>query len=228
MRKRGRALGAPKGIGRIIPLLTAIAVMLLAVAVADLRIRPVVESMIAYQAKAFAYQAVNTAILAELTGDQVEYGDIVKLTRSENSGIKSIETDMRAVNLLKARLSAQVAQQLEQQENQRLYVPIGTLLGNQFTSGRGPSVEIQVIPRGYVQSEIYNEFSSAGINQTLHQVMLKSTVQMVALLPGYAVSTQVETSFCLAETVIVGEIPEGFISLGDPSLSAKLYGGGGG
>lgn len=210
---------ARPGGGRVAKLLTAIAVVLIVAVFFEGRIRPVVESMIEYQTKVFAFQTINNAMLAELDS-AVDYADMVKLTRGGDGMVTSIQTDVLTMNRLKARTADAVARCVEDKTNQSLRVPLGTLFGEQLFSGRGPEVEIKVIPAGYVQSELYNEFASAGINQTLHRIMLKTTVQMVAVLPGFNVKTETTTSFCIAETVIVGAIPDGFTLINGDERSA--------
>lgn len=205
-------------------ILTVIAIMLLTVALVDLRMRPVLETVVGYQTKAFSVQIINTAMQEEMAKEAVWYADMVKLSYNADGQVTSVETDIVAVNRLKTQMIAAVSESIGQRGNQTLRIPIGTLLGSQLTSGRGPSVEARVIPVGYVQSEIYNEFISAGINQTMHKVMLRTTVQMVAVLPGYNVSTESSSSFCIAETVIVGSVPEGFtiINGDDSSTISKV------
>lgn len=192
--------------------------IILVIVLLDMRMRPVIESVAAYQAKVFASRTINDAMIDELEDSGVSYDELVKVTQSSDGVVTSIQTDMVGVNRLKSRMTKTIVQQLENREKQLVRVPLGTLIGNQITSGRGPAVEIEVIPTGYVVTEVYNQFTSAGINQTLHQIMLKTSVRMIAILPGYSVETETVSNFCVAETVIVGSIPEGFTQIdGDQS-----------
>lgn len=186
----------------------------------DSTMRPVIESIASYQARVFAARLINEAMLSQMEKDDISYDKLVHITYSENGEITSIEADMAKINRFKSRVSGAVIEKLEKSGNQSISVPIGTLVGNQFTSGRGPLVEIKVVPAGYVQAEIYNEFAAAGINQTMHQIMLQITVRMTAVLPGYSVQSEMLTNFCIAETVIIGKIPQGYASLGS---GAAMY-----
>lgn len=205
----------------------AMAVIAIAVCVVvffDGRLRGMVESVIEYQTKIAAFRIVNTAMLDELERDNIDYEDIVRLTYSADGAVQSVQTNVSAVNKIKGRMSAAVVGSLEDKQNQVIEIPMGTLLGNQITTGMGPDVEIKVIPIGYVQSELYNEFSSAGINQTLHQIMMRTTVKMLAVMPGYNIETEISTNFCIAETVIVGKVPDGYtvIEGDDSSTISKI------
>lgn len=215
MRKRKPGLSArPRRRGAAV-LFIAVACILVLMIWIDSAIRPAVESVISYQAKVFATRIINDAMLTQMEQDVISYGELVKIVRDENGEVKSIEADMVAINRLKSNMSDTIIARLEQSENRKISIPVGTVIGNQFTSGRGPLVEIKVLPTGYVQSEIYNQFVSAGINQTSHQIMLKINVQMIAVLPGYSVKTDTVTNFCIAETIVVGKIPQGYAVLGD-------------
>lgn len=186
--------------------------------------RPVIENIVEYQAQIFATRLINETMLSQMEKDDVSYDKLVRIVHTESGEISSIEADMAQINRFKSRVSAAVIENLEQMENQSISVPLGTIIGNQFTSGRGPLVEIKVVPKGYVQCEIYNEFSSAGINQTLHQIMLQVTVQMTAVLPGYSIETETLTNFCIAETVIIGNIPQGYASFGQGAATYAAVG----
>ena len=53
-------------------------------------------------------------------------------------------------------------------------------------------------------------FSSAGINQTSHQIELEVTVRIYAAIPGFRSSIETTTNYLVAETVLVGEVPDSF------------------
>lgn len=205
-------------------LLAVLAACALLAALIDWQIRPVIESMAAYQVKVFAFKIVNDAVMEELSGDKADYADFIELSRRGDGEVTSIRTDMMAINLLKARMSRRIAAELEKKDNHSLFVPVGTLLGNQLTSGRGPLMEIKILPTGYVQSEITHRFTSAGINQTLHQLMLNTNIHITAIIPGYSVRTETSTNFCIAETIIVGQIPDSFaqLELGNAPVFSKI------
>ena len=57
-----------------------------------------------------------------------------------------------------------------------------------------------------------NDFTSAGVNQTLHRILLDVSVTARLLLPGGVVETQVSTPVCVAETVIIGQPPQTYLN----------------
>ena len=65
-----------------------------------------------------------------------------------------------------------------------------------------------------VSATLRNEFSSAGINQTRHRIILQVDVGLGILLSGYRDKwDDVQTEITVCETVIVGRVPETYASL---------------
>ena len=179
-------------------------------AAVDAHIRPVIQSMAAYQAKVYATRILNEAVEAQLAGESPSYRELVGLSTGDDGKINAVQTDVVRLNLLKAALTNAATDRLEELEQQTVLVPLGTLLGWQVLSGRGPLVEFRLVPAGYVRSSLSHRFDAAGINQTRHQIMLQLDASIIAVLPGYTTSTEVSTDFLLAETVIVGTSPDSF------------------
>ncbi|MEG1407262.1 MAG: sporulation protein YunB, partial [Ruthenibacterium sp.] len=85
---------------------------------------------------------------------------------------------------------------------------LGTLLGWQIMAGRGPNIHLQVLPASFVETSMVDQVETAGINQTQYRIFIRFTVQMSAILPGYSTSVTVENEICVAETLIVGQVPQ--------------------
>jgi type II secretory pathway component PulM len=117
-----------RGWGRegLAKILTGLAIALLAAVAFDLRVRPVVEREIEYQAQRYGFQLVNQATLSALEGEQIPYDEIVSLSRGADGAVTSVETDMRAINLLKSRTADAISQRLEQRERQTILVSVGS------------------------------------------------------------------------------------------------------
>lgn len=189
----------------------------------DSRMRPVVVDMATHQARVAAMQSINGA-MGEAIGEQgVSYEDVITVTQNGDGEVTSIQSNMVLINFLKVQVTQQIMEEIGKTENQKLKIPLGTLSGVQYASGRGPIVEVKALPYGNVQTRVYNQFISAGINQTLHRIMLEASVQMMVVLPGHTVRTETLTEYCIAETVIVGKIPESYTDINgdDSSLIAK-------
>ncbi len=169
-----------------------------------------IKTMAASQAKVFATRVINEAINRQLLLGEIPYDSLVKVTLDNNGKVTSVQTDMVKLNLLKSSMTNAASEQLTLLQSQTVRIPLGTLLGLQIFSGRGPRIEFKIIPAGFVNSKLVHRFDTAGINQTRHQIVLELDANISAVLPGYSAASQVTTSLILAETVIVGVSPEAF------------------
>ncbi len=201
-----------------------VAALIAGMVVLDSAVHPALTTLATYQARVYASQAVNGAIEEELAKLGVTYDDLVHVQRDDGGEVTSIETDMLTINTLKAKLTNQITETLSGMGQDEIKIPIGSIIGGGFFYGRGPSIPLKMVPAGYAQTQFENRFEAAGINQTRHQVVVNVQVSISILIPGCPVDTQVESSLCVAETVIVGRIPEGYtvITGDDSSIQSKI------
>ena len=173
--------------------------------VLDNRLRPVITTMAQYQCRVVSVLAMNEAVMEELNEVQDIEQALVEVDKAPDGTVSAIEINSVEVNRLKTRLTDAVA-------NRLLSVPLGTLLGWQIMAGRGPDIPLQVVPASFVQSTIVDTLETAGINQTQHRIFIRFTVEMSAILPGYSTSVTVENEVCIAQTLIVGKVPQFYAS----------------
>ena len=198
---------------KLIKIMSVITALLLALVLLDIQIRPSVKTMAVYQARLYAIEAINKAATEELSRQSITYSSLVKLNKNEKGEVTAIETDMLELNRLKLGITEAIVKKLNTLSSENLEIPAGTLFGGQIFSGRGPMVGFRILHTGYVESNIQNHFDSAGINQTRHQIMLKTIITITAMVPGYSAETSISTNLCLAETIIVGVVPGAFTSV---------------
>ena len=105
-------------------------------------------------------------------------------------------------------------EQLEELDSGQLGVPLGNLTGWMIFSGLGPKLRVSIDSVGDVVTQVRNQFDSAGINQTHHQVLMDISVTVHLFIPGEITSVTVDTTVCLAETVFIGTVPNTYIQQG--------------
>lgn len=198
--------------GRIL----ALAVMIGAVIAVDAGIRPMVREAAAGQTQIAVNRIIQQAVLTVLEEDGLRYQSFVTLRQNQNGETTALTTDAVLINRLQGELLEKILQTLQETKQMTLQLPLGSLSGNQFLAGRGPMVTLQLRPVGMVKTKIINQFDEAGINQTRHRIQLQVTVDMLSLLPGYRISSQAQSNVILAETIIVGLIPDAY---------TEVYGG---
>ena len=194
-------------------LLLAVLFLILMAFWVNSRLEPVVEDLTVNEARARAVQVISAAVEDSLAGQDQPVASMVAIQYKESGEIASLSTDMAEMNNLKASLLADVQEELGESVHIDLGVPIGTLLGGGLLHGRGPEVPLRITLSGNIEADFESEFTSAGINQTQHTVNLRVRTTIYTFLAGKQGSAEVETTVPVAETVIVGEVPQMMASL---------------
>lgn len=193
--------------------LVAAGVMLCTVRVTERALRPVLAAAARYQVRSQVTAAVEQWAARDLQERGVDYSDFVTITRNEAGEITALSADMARLNLLRAELSAHLLERLEDSQLE-LTVPVGSLLPLEPTWARGPELHLRALALGTASAEFESEFTSAGINQTRHRLWLELSVPVTVLLPGGGEELTVDSRLCVAETVIVGQVPQTWFQTG--------------
>ena len=199
--------------------LVAAAVMCAAVRLTESALRPVLAAAARYQVRSQVTAAVEQWAARDLQERGVDYSDFVTITRNEAGEITALSADMARLNLLRAELSAHLLERLEDSQLE-LTIPVGSLLPIEPTWARGPELHLRALALGTASAEFESEFTSAGINQTRHRLWLELSVPVTVLLPGGGEELTVDSRLCVAETVIVGQVPQTWFQTGGPPADA--------
>ena len=139
------------------------------------------------------------------------YDYFVTLEKDAQGNITAITTNTAHINALSSQIMQEIARAADS-EALDIRIPVGSLLGSNLLMGRGPEIPVQVkmLTSSFVRFE--NELISTGINQSRHVVTLIADVDVDIMIPLATVSTTVETDILIAETVIVGRVPETYVN----------------
>lgn len=165
--------------------------------------------------RALSVKAVNNAV-SELVTNKNIYDNLVNITTDSDGKIKLIQANAIQINMLTKDLIKTSQIKLEKIGVDGINIPIGTFSGITLLNGKGPNVNVKLIPVGDVMCNFQSEFSSAGINQTIHKLYVTIDTQVNIILPLKNNVVKTTTSILICESVIVGEIPEVYLN------SAKL------
>lgn len=179
----------------------------------DRQLCPVLEILAQTEVHNAVTAAVGKAISDGIVENKVSYDDIITVETDDTGRVTALKSNMAGANLLRSRLLEAALDEVSGLSEQDFSIPMGNLLGVDILSGRGPGVRVTVLSAGSAGAEYRNEFTAAGVNQTLHRVLLEVTVTVRILLPGRNLQTEVTTPVCIAETVIVGQVPETYLSI---------------
>ena len=140
----------------------------------------------------------------------VDYDQLISFEKDNEGRITAVKSNMAECNRLQSAIIDEVLEKLSEVTTKELSVPVGTLLGSPFLSGRGPLIRVRMQSVGSSSAHFENAFTSAGINQTKHQIYLVVDVYVSILLPGFSTTTKFSNTYSVAETVIVGSVPDNY------------------
>lgn len=146
----------------------------------------------------------------------IQYDKLVTLQRDQNGNITALTTNMQEMNRLKTQLLELLDDDIYNIEDDEISIPLGNLTGIQLLSGRGPSIPVKIIAVSSSDAQFQGEFSDAGINQTIHRIMMEVSLDLIVLLPSGTVTDRVSSQVCVAETVLLGPVPDTYAYL-DPT-----------
>lgn len=175
------------------------------------QLRPQVVQVIQRQMADRMNQAVHQEVLRCLEEEGVTYDALVEVEKGTDGSIRALRADTVKINALKAELSLGIGDKLRNLRAEKIRIPLGNLTPWQMLSGIGPRISVLFEPSGRVAVDFQSDFTSAGINQTRHRILLHATCKVSVLLPLFTCSTEYETDIPVAETVLVGEVPSAYL-----------------
>ncbi len=173
----------------------------------DMCVRPVVSSSAKYKMQSLINKAVNDAVIKVMEETKYEYKELVEIEKNEIGEIVSINYNSLNINKLRLQLVKATIEQTQKIPVTNVYVAIGSMSGIEFFQNKGPKMKFTITPSSYVEADIESVFQNTGINQINHQVFIVLKVTANALIPNYSTSVYSEDKVCVAETVIIGQVP---------------------
>ena len=187
-------------------LVLLIVLLSLSVALLSVNMRPAMTALAIARIRSVAARAMNDAIL-ESMGDETNYARLIQVHESSER-VYMLQANTHKMNILAADCAEAAQERIAQMGDQGISIPISTITGISFLAGKGPSLKVTFSPAGSVQSEFNSEFVSSGINQTLYRVNLLLTASVRLVMPGVSETISVRAEAAIAESIIVGDVPE--------------------
>lgn len=192
---------------RALAFLTAV-LALWVVFFATAQLRPLLESLATTRVSNTVNRIVSEAVAEAIEDGAIRYESLISFEKDTEGRVTAVHSNMAAFNRLQSSILDIILTRVDQVSARELSIPIGTLSGTALLAGRGPRISVRMESVGSSSARFENTFSSAGINQTKHQIVLNIDVYVSILLPGFATATKVSNTFTVAETIIVGSVPE--------------------
>ena len=157
---------------------------------------------------------INDAIALQITQGNIDYERIVYFEKDTAGRITALKTNIGQINQLKTDTLNRINDQILSNEHTQMGIPLGSLFLPEFFSGKGPQIPVKILSIRNSDASFESSFTHAGINQTMHQLRLRVLMDVSVLVLGQTVSFTVSSDVVIAETIIVGAVPDTFFDTG--------------
>jgi len=178
------------------------------------RYRDVIRELAETQVKNTTSDLTNDAIAKQIADGIIQYDRIVYFEKDLDGRITALKTNMSEVNRLKTDILNIINDEILALDTSDIGIPLGSLFLPELLSGKGPAIPVHILSIRNSDANFKSSFSQAGINQTLHQLTMDVSVDVAVLVLGQTGSFTISSEVVVAETVIVGAVPNTFLQTG--------------
>ena len=201
-----------RGLVRLFCLFMAAAILLLAIF--RTRYHDTIRELAETQVRNATSDLINDAIDRQIETGNIQYDRIVFFEKDLNGKITALKTNMSEVNRLKTDTLNLINDEIMALDTSDLGIPVGSLLFPEFFAGRGFQIPVHILSIRNSDAGFESYFTEAGINQTLQQITMNVLVDVSILVLGRSESFTVSSQVVVAETVIVGQVPDTYLQTG--------------
>ena len=203
---------------RIRKLLRLIVIVLFLLLVAFFMLRSkyrlVIEDLAQTQVKNTTSDLTNDAIAKQIASGDIRYDRIVFFEKDLDGRITALKTNMSEVNRLKTDILNIINDEILALDHSDIGIPLGSLFFPEILSGKGPAIPVNILSIRNSDANFVSHFSQAGINQTLHRLNMEVSIDVAVLVLGQTSSFTMTSEVVVAETVIVGDVPQTYLQTG--------------
>ncbi len=202
-------------IQRVFRLLLLVSVAaLLALLMLRSRYRDVICELAETQVKNTTSDLTNDAIAKQIADGVIQYDRIVYFEKDLDGRITALKTNIGEVNRLKTDILNIINDEILALDTSDIGIPVGSLILPEVFSGKGPVIPVHILSIRNSDATFTSDFHQAGINQTLHQLIMEVSVDVSVLILGQTGSFTITSEVVVAETIIVGDVPNTFLQTG--------------
>ena len=165
---------------------------------------------------------INNAVLKILSDNDAyqNYDNFIEISVGSDGNVSLINVNMLMVNLLLCDLTEKTQINVNNLCKEKIYnVPFYAITGSLMLAQLGKNIEIEVKPIGHVECKLSSKFDGVSVNQTRHSIFVDITARVKMILPLYVKDLYVNTKIVVAESVIVGKVPEMYLQNQDKLLT---------
>lgn len=184
-------------------------------------ILPIIKVYSSAETESVTEKAVNLAV-SNVINRTINYNSLIDINYDNSGNIVSFSANQYEINTITREIIKETQQQLNTLGSDGVNLNIGTFSGIPFLIGKGPLVSLKLVPIGAVNGVFDSEFDSVGINITKHSLFLYVNIHVNIVMPIKNLEVYSTTQVLLAESVIIGKVPDVYLNGGDINKSLNL------
>lgn len=186
--------------------------VLFSFSVIEHNLKPTIMSIAESRANLIATGAINNAIYDKVLTN-VDYRDLIIIHKDENQRISMMQANSIQISKLIAETNLEIKNELDGLEGEIFKIPIGQTTGSKLLASYGPKVNVKILPVGEVKVNLIQNFQEAGINQTRHLLYLNVETTVKIVVPLVSKPVTIKTDVPIAETIIIGPVPNSLLRM---------------
>lgn len=197
---------------RLFWLFCVLATALCAVLALNALFAPVFRAYAATEAHTLGVRRLNDAVGKVLDAADPSADSLMHYEKNTQGEIVAVQADTAKMNALKRKIIDAALAGAGDLAAQDIHVPLGTVLGGALLVGQGPSVRLRFVPAATADAAFQSSFTSAGVNQTRQVITITVKCEIYALLAGQKAGSHIENDYLVADSLIVGTVPDTYFS----------------
>lgn len=164
----------------------------------------------------------NNAVSNLIDKLDIDYNELANIQTDNNGNIVSVTCNTIKLTQIKSMLYTAIQEHIKKDPSIKFYISLGNFTGNEYLAGRGPKIPFEYSYDCVCYAEYRSEFSEAGINQTIHRIILDVSTDISTVIPWSSNKTNIQTSYIIAETIIIGNVPTSYTYFNLDDLNKML------
>lgn len=188
------------------------------------KLKPTIKDIASSRANLIAVETINKTIYQTILG-YTEYDDLINIHKDTENNITLIQANSLKISRLIAQSNLEIKKSMDELSGETFEIPIGQVLGSKLLASYGPRIKVKILPIGELDVQLLQDFYEAGINQTRHIIYLDIQMAIKIAIPMVTEKVLVDLKAPIAETIIVGRVPNTLVRLEgiDKLFKTSLY-----
>ncbi|MBR1747531.1 MAG: sporulation protein YunB [Clostridia bacterium] len=172
--------------------------------------RRVVKETLSKDARAVVIDVINGSneVLQRM---DIFYDDYFTVSYDDKGEVRAVSANTGLINQMNMIIQTEIQNRLNAIRMLSASLPIGLFTGSTFLSSFGVSIPVRAEIVSNCYTVLKSEFSSVGINNTLHRLQIDCFVEVDMIVPTGTFVEDVSNEILIAETILPGKVPTTYI-----------------